>query len=288
MRGLSSLTKVPGPHDMVAFGGYEFQRRPVALARRVARGEMDPDVLIAAFGGLEIDIAIRNPSVRELRYGALTLGVYGLAPTVTARARTTDLASHEYGATSILRCLQAGARLLPHIPSYAALPARANDDGRVIGELSALNPDAALLHVPYADPESGYAWGYGLGTDLIVAAACREVLVSYDIAVTSPPSMAGAFVVPPNMITGLAHQPLGAFPSGSYPLYPPYAPFYEYYFDLEPHSARATELIVNADDRSFLRRFFESEDLDLFLAQESGIAAEVRQQRKALAEWIQT
>lgn len=288
MQDLSSFAQEGGIHRSVAFGGYEFQRRPVALARRVARGQLDPEALIAAFGGIETDIAVRNPSVQELSYGTLTLGVYGLAPAATARVTAGQVRTHEYGATSILRSLQAGARELHHMPSYAVPPSARNHDGRIIGNLAALRPKLGLLHVPYADPVTGYAWGYGIGPDLLLAAACEQVVVSYDIAVATPPMVPGAFVIPPNMVAGLIHQPLGAFPSGAYPLYPPYAPFYETYFRAESHRTSRTSPVVEADDRSFLKRFLQLDDLRLLLPATNNVAVEIRKHRKDLSAWIQT
>lgn len=280
---------------MLSMGGYLTSRRPISLARQSVREQHAFTDILATVGCLEADIALGIPSIRRVTIGLLTLGVWGLAPTLRSRVESGDVEPIEWGATTCLRSLQAGARqeyvargrFRP--PFYGApLDEAGLASTQSLREVKATRPDVAHIHVPYADPETGYAWGYGVGYDMILASAARRIVVSYDVATKSPPNLPNRFVIPRNLRAELVHRPFGAFPTGCFPLYGPCAPFYPHYlrrFSERPDAWAGSD-ICGQEDREFIHAVASAEDLDVTIGFGAAPVAEVSNHRKELMSWL--
>jgi hypothetical protein len=164
-----------------------------------------------------------------------------------------------------------------------ALPSRNGVPG--LAAVSALRPDVGLLHVPYADPATRTAWGYGVGPDLMLAAACRRLHVSYDVATSAPPPLPNRFAVPPHLIHRLEHRPLGAFPSACWPLYGPYAPFYAEYAERARQEDAPVPSAIAEADLEFVRRALRH-DAGAILGFDGPPASAVHDHRRELERWL--
>ncbi|MGH8883137.1 MAG: hypothetical protein ACRD0P_38305, partial [Stackebrandtia sp.] len=204
--------------------GYQLNRRPVGLILR-SRQEWPWTSAYTVFGSIESDLAATVDRLRHMTYASVSLGPFGLAPTVRRRAERGDLSVSPVGGSAIIAglCRQAGRGAMAGRPldPMDGPPLSARGDAVPARQVGG----TVLLHVPFANPDTGYAWGYGPGLDHLFASAARKLVVSYDVAVAIPPALPNSFVIPPDGITELVHLPYGAFPSSSWPLYRTAAPF---------------------------------------------------------------
>lgn len=280
---------------MLTLGGYLTSRRPISLVREAVRNREPFEELMVPVGCLETDLALGLRSLKRYTIGLISLGVWGLAPTARHRIETGDVEAVEWGVTSVLRSLQAGGRLEPSARGRFRPPtfgSPIDGDGLpttpVYREIPARRPDVAYLHVPYADPVRGVAWGYGLGVDMIIGAAARSLVISYEIATAAPPDLPNRFVIPRHLIGDLRHRPFGAFPTACYPLYGPCAPFYPRYFDLFDARADAwrDDDLCGDDDRAWVERFVRDDDLDRTIDFAEAPTAEIAGHRRELLQWL--
>lgn len=280
---------------MLTLGGYLTSRRPISLVREAVRDALPIDELMVPVGCVETDLALGLRSLRRCTIGLISLGVWGLAPTARHRIEAGEVDAVEWGVTSVLRSFQAGGRLEPSIRGRFRPPVFGHpldDDGLpttpVYRELPGRRPDVAFLHVPYADPVRGIAWGYGLGVDLIIGAAARSLVISYEVAVESPPNLPNRFVVPRHLVGELRHRPFGAFPTACYPLYGPCAPFYPRYLRLfeERGDAWRDDTLCGDDDRNWVSRFTEGDDLHRTIGFAAAPSEEVATHRRELMQWL--
>jgi glutaconate CoA-transferase subunit A len=202
----------------LGLAGYQLARRPVGLVLKTkSEGRWEWDSAFTVFGSVETDMAVSIPNLRSLTYASVSLGIFGLAPTVRRRAETGSLTVFPRGANDLVYALAREA-------------ARSEQDDRtsVNGQdvlTQRLRLDAVFMHLPFANPKTGYAWGYAPGLDFLFASVAERLVISYDVAVESPPLLPNLFVMPPDAIASLIHMPFGAFPTSCWPLYGMSAPF---------------------------------------------------------------
>lgn len=291
------MTESAGKTTMysVGLGGYLSSRRPVSLVRSAVRSGEQINIIIVPFGSIETELVLGVSTVQKLVYGVISLGVFGLAPLVRQKVEAGLVETVEYGATSLLRALQAGARQQPYALSRTHPPFLGpflDEDGlprqEQVSQIPSWRPTVAYIHVPYADPQQRRAWVYGIGPDLIMAAAARKTHVTFDVAVEQPPRLPNIFTLPPHLITSLENRPFGAFPTHCYPLYGAYPPFYADYIDTfhGMSGEQWREQFISPSDEQFIRSAVEKQDRERLMNFGPAPDRHIAMHREELLTWL--
>jgi len=220
------LAAAVAPGALVACGGGELQRKPMASIRAlVALGTRDLRVA-AMLGSADVETLLGSGSVVEVHSAGVALE--GLAPRWREARQTGTPTVFEWSEGAFVAALQAAALGLDSMPWPSGLGTdlpglnpwlrEATDPhtGRPVLAVRALVPDLALIHVPAVD-EEGNAYVEGdLVVDGLLARAARRVVVTYERLVETEPERVAISRL---WIDHVVEAPGGARPTGCAPDY---------------------------------------------------------------------
>jgi glutaconate CoA-transferase subunit A len=175
---------------LVAFGGGELRRKPVAAARELVA--LGPRALRVAtlLGSAEVEVLLAGGGVAEVHSAGVML--LGLAPRWREARQTGSPLVVEWSEGTFLAALQAAALGVESLlwPSGAAtdLPAvnpwlkEVADpwSGSAVLAVRALVPDVAIIHAHGVDEEGNVYVEDDLVGDELLARAARRVVVTYE------------------------------------------------------------------------------------------------------------
>jgi glutaconate CoA-transferase subunit A len=211
---------------LVACGGGELQRKPMASVRALAELGV-PDLRVATMlGSADVEALLGAGAVAEVHSAGVALE--GLAPRWREARQSGAPTVVEWSEGTFAAALQAAVLGLDSIPWPAGLgtdlPAvnpwlKETTDphtGRPVLAVRALVPDVALVHVNAVD-EDGNAYVDGdLVVDALLARAARRVVVTYERVVEADP---GRAAISRLWIDDAIEAPGGALPTGCPPDY---------------------------------------------------------------------
>jgi glutaconate CoA-transferase subunit A len=185
---------------LVAFGGGELRRKPVAAARALA-GLGRRDLRVAAMlGSVEVELLLAAGCVAELHSAGVALT--GLAPRWREARQSGSPRVVEWSEGTFTAALQAAALGLDSclwptgvgtdLPAVNPWLVETTDPhtGAPVLAVRALVPDVAIIHAPGVD-EHGNAYVDGdLVADELLSRAGRRVVVTYEELVPAEPARA--------------------------------------------------------------------------------------------------
>ncbi len=211
---------------LVACGGGELQRKPMAAVRELAAlGRRDLRVA-TMLGSADVEVLLGSGAVAEVHSAGVALE--GLAPRWREARQTGSPRVLEWSEGSFVAALQAAVLGLDSLPWPAGLGTdlprvnpwlkEASDPhtGAPVLAVRALVPDVALLHVPGVDADGNAHVEDDLVADALLARAARRVIVTYERRVDADPALAAISRL---WIDDLVEAPGGARPTGCRPDY---------------------------------------------------------------------
>ncbi len=208
----------------------------MALVRALLRSAVK-DLTVVSYGGPDVGMLCAAGKVRRLVFGFVSLDLIPLDAHFRAARQAGGLEVTELDEGMLQWGLRAAAARLPFLPTRAGLGTdveRLNpeikkirspyNDGEVLLAMPALELDAALLHVNYADARGN---GQVLGPDpyfddLYCAAAKRRYVSCEQIVETAELTEQGCMhtlLLNRAMVDGVVEAPFGAHPTACAPRY---------------------------------------------------------------------
>jgi glutaconate CoA-transferase subunit A len=211
---------------LVAFGGGELRRKPVAAARALAGlGRRDLRV-VALLGSVEVEVLLGSGCVAEVHSAGVALA--GLAPRWREARQTGSPRAVEWSEGTLAAALQAAALgvdsfLWPSgigtdLPAVNPWLKETTDPhtGAPVIAVRALVPDVAIIHAPGADDEQNVYIDEDLVADELLARAALRVIVTYERLVQCEP---GRAAISRLFVDDVVAAPGGAAPTACPPLY---------------------------------------------------------------------
>jgi glutaconate CoA-transferase subunit A len=222
------LSGAVAPGALVACGGGELQRKPMASIRALVELGTGDLRIAAMLGSADVEMLLGSGSVVEVHSAGVALE--GLAPRWREARQTGTPTVLEWSEGTFAAALQAAALGLDSMPWPSGLGTdlptvnpwlkEATDPhtgGRVLA-VRALVPDVALIHVPAVDEDGNAYVDDDLVVDGLLALAARHVVVTYERLVESEP---GRAAISRLWIDDVVEAPGGARPTGCAPDYAP-------------------------------------------------------------------
>lgn len=219
----------------VGIGGWGPRRKPMALVRALLRSDVK-DLTLISYGGADVGLLCAAGKVRKVIFAFVSLDFMPLEPAFRQVREQGAVEVMEVDEGMLLLGLRAGAWGLPFIPTPVGLGTdvvRNNPDIALVDSpydereyvaMPALRPDVAFIHATRADRRGvcEIASPDHYMDDLFARAAAHTV-VSCDELVDSDhfkdPQVARRVFWERCNTQAVVHQPGGAHPSSSDPLY---------------------------------------------------------------------
>jgi len=214
--------------DVLALGGMNLYRRPVAFVRELLKTDVRDLTLLCFTASYESDLLIGAGKVRDIRTCYCGLEAFGLAPMFTARAARGDLRVIEESENSLafgLRATLAGVGFMPSQGWIGTDMLKVRPDVKVIDDpytgkpvvaFPAVTCDVAVIHAPVADRFGNARLKGNLAVDQELSLIADRVIVTAEEIVeemTAPVEVGGMAV------TAVVPAPRGAWPTSCYPNY---------------------------------------------------------------------
>lgn len=250
----------------VGIGGWGPRRKPMALVRALLRSDVR-DLTIVAYGGADVGLLCASEKVKRVVFAFVSLDFMPLEPAFRRAREQGAIEVTEIDEGMLLLGLRAAAWGCPFIPTAIGLGTDVirnaphiqvvdspYDDKEWVA-MPALNLDVALVHATRADASGvcEIASPDHYMDDWFVRAAAHSI-VSVDEVVESDyfqnPEVARKVFWERNCTQFVVHQPGGAHPSSSDPLYG---------FDVA-HFKRYAELIGEGGYEAWAGAFLGSDE----------------------------
>lgn len=179
------------PGGIVGLGGMMLYRRPVAFCRAVKASGLSELTVVTFSAAVETELLVGGGTVDTLRTCYAGLEMFGPAPAVRAAVGSGEVRLVDETELTLAAGLQAAALGLPWLPSAEGVLdtdyVRVRDDlvefddaisGRRLLALPAIELDACVLHVPFADPAGNAVFSSSPTLDREMACASDIVIVT--------------------------------------------------------------------------------------------------------------
>ncbi len=219
----------------VGIGGWGPRRQPMALVRELLRTDVK-DLTVIAYGGADVGLLCAAGKVRKVIFAFVSLDFMPLEPAFRKARESGSVDVLEIDEGMMLLGLRAAAWGCPFIPTRIGLGTDLLSNAPEIAlvdspydekewvAMPALKPDVALIHATRADSrgvceiESPDHY-----MDDWFARAAKHTIVSVDEVIETShfadPTVARRVFWERNCTQAVVHQPGGAHPSSSDPLY---------------------------------------------------------------------
>jgi glutaconate CoA-transferase subunit A len=225
---LAESVKLVKSGDILALGGMNLYRRPVAFVRELLKTEVRDLTLLNFTSSYETDLLIGAGRVQTLRTCYCGLESFGLAPMFTAKAASGALNLIEETESSLafgLRATLAGVGFMPGQGWIGTDMLKVRPDVKVIDDpytgqpvvaFPAQRVDVAVVHAPLADRFGNARLMGNLAIDQEISLAATTVIITAEEVVDeldAPIDLTGLST------TAVVHTPRGAWPTSCYPHY---------------------------------------------------------------------
>jgi glutaconate CoA-transferase subunit A len=216
----------------VAFGGGGLQRKPMGLARALARRDATDLRLVCFLAGPEADLLIGLKKVASVHFAFFGFDGLGLAPNFRRARQSGDLTATEGSEGMFLASVEAGARGVPFHPCHSGLagdivalpgsPYRRFTcpvTGRDLVAAPAVNPEVFFLHVNMADRHGNLVISGDPFLDALLARASGSVFATAERIVDELPRDLTQHdtVISRVWVSGVCWAPGGTGFTGCYP-----------------------------------------------------------------------
>lgn len=222
----------------IGFGGWATRRKPMALARAIARSNLKDLTVVAGFGGPEVGLLAAAGKIKKLVFAFCTLDHIPLDPHFRAGRQAGAFEVFELDEGMFHWGLRAAAMNLPFLPSRAGVGTdilrqsafefktvkSPYEDGEELVAMPAIHVDVALIHAHRSD-ERGNILTLSddpLFDELLVRASKRTFVSVEKLVSTAELDMRknGRYnLVDRCFINGVAEVPFGAHPTSANPDY---------------------------------------------------------------------
>jgi glutaconate CoA-transferase subunit A len=213
----------------IGMGGWATRRKPMALARAIARSSLT-DLTVVAYGGPEIGLLAATGKLKKLIFGFVSMDHFPLEPHFRAARQAGTLDVLELDEGLVHWGLRAAAMRMPFLPSRIGIGTSIveqpglkmvrspYDDGEQFLAMPALKLDAALVHVNRADKAGNCTI---LATDpffdeLMARAADKVIIQAERIVETEELGFPEQLRFQPferSVVTQVVEAPFGAHPT---------------------------------------------------------------------------
>lgn len=213
----------------IGMGGWATRRKPMALARAIARSSLT-DLTVVAYGGPEIGLLAATGKLKKLIFGFVSMDHFPLEPHFRAARQAGTLEVLELDEGLVHWGLRAAAMRMPFLPSRIGVGTAIveqpglkmvrspYDDGEQFLAMPALKLDAALIHVNRADKLGNCTI---LATDpffdeLMARAADKVIVQTEQIVETEALGFPEQLRFQPferSVVSQVVHAPYGAHPT---------------------------------------------------------------------------
>ena len=195
------LAEAVPPGALVACGGGELQRKPMAALRELVALGLGDLRVATMLGSADVELLLGSGAVTEVHSAGVALE--GLAPRWREARQTGAPTVVEWSEGTFAAALQAATLGLDSMPWPAGLGTdlptinpwlkEATDPhtGRAVLAVRALVPDVALIHVNGIDAEGNAYVDGDLVADELLVRASKRVVLTYERVVESDPGRAG-------------------------------------------------------------------------------------------------
>jgi glutaconate CoA-transferase, subunit A len=213
---------------LVACGGGELQRKPMAAVRELARLGRRGLRVATMLGSADVEVLLASGTVAEVHSAGVALE--GLAPRWREARQSGAPSVIEWAEGSFVAAVQAAAlgldsmlwpaglgTDLPSVNPWLKETADPHTGAPVLA-VRALVPDVALIHVPVVDADGNAHVEDDLVVDGLLARAARRVIVTYERRADADPALSAISRI---WIDNVVESPGGARPTGCAPNYGP-------------------------------------------------------------------
>lgn len=214
----------------IGIGGWATRRKPMALARAIARSDLK-DLTVVAYGGPEIGLLAATGKLKKVIFGFVSMDHFPLEPHFRAARQAGQLEVLELDEGLVHLGLRAAAMRMPFLPSRIGIGTSIvdqpglkmikspYDDGETFLAMPALKLDAALIHVNRSDKLGNCTIN---ATDpffdeLMARAADQVILQAEQIVETDELGFPGSLRYQPferSIVSAVVEQKFGAHPTG--------------------------------------------------------------------------
>ncbi len=218
----------------IGIGGWGPRRKPMGLVRELLRSDVK-DLTVVSYGGADVGLLCAAGKVRKVIFAFVSLDFMPLEPAFRAAREKGEIEVMEIDEGMLLLGLRAGAWGMPFMPTRIGLGTDVErnaglakvdspyDDFEWLA-MPAIKPDVSMIHVTRADPrgvcEIASPDHY---MDDLFARASAHTIVSADEIVGAGhfqnPQVARQVFWERCSTHAVVHQPGGAHPTSSDPLY---------------------------------------------------------------------
>ena len=220
----------------IGLGGWATRRKPMALARAIARSKVK-DLTVVAYGGPDIGVLAASRKIKKLIFSFVSMDQIPLEPHFRAARQRGDFEVLELDEGMYQLGLQAAAMRVPFLPTRIGLgtdlvkqPELSKtvvspfDDGQTLVAMPAIHLDVALVHAHRSD-ERGNLLTLSpdpLFDELLARAAKKTFVTVEKIVTTAELNMranARFNIFERALVSGVTEVPFGAHPTSADPDY---------------------------------------------------------------------
>ena len=229
---LSEAIKLITDGDMIALGGLNLYRRPIAAVCEIIKNQINNLSLLTLTGGFETDILIGAGCVKTIHSCYVGFESFGLAPNFTEKGTSGDINIIEETEATITFGLRATLARVGFFPSRSLIGTdtlKVRKDIKTIccpysqeiyPAIPAIKPDVAIIHTQLSDVD-GYACLEGeLSIDKEICLSADTVIITTEKIVKQEEIEARGADIIGLPVTAVVEVPYGAYPTSCYPYYP--------------------------------------------------------------------
>jgi len=268
-----AITQFVEDGDLVGIGGLSFWRKAISGIREIIRQKKKDLGIVTFVGGMDVDLLAGAGCINRVQASFVGMELFGLAPRYRTAVETGKLKVIEETEASIALGLKAIYLKLPFMPLKGVLDTdilKIRNDIKEFNDplknerlvaVPPIQPDVAIIHVPYADEKGngnipGTVW---MDDDLAKTAkktiiTCEKIVETEDII-----HLPGKGQIPMQKVDAVVKVPFGAHPTSCYPLY-----------SFDPIHIKE---YIKMDYNEYIQNFIKIEDQGEYLEKIGGIKA---------------
>lgn len=229
---LSEAAALVHDGDIVAIGGNLSAREPMGMIRELIRQGKRNLHTVGGAHGVDIDLMCAGGVVGTVQNSFVGFEAdFGLAPNFRRMAEAGTIQVRETDCIAIMAQLRASQFGVPFMPTPVAdgtqVLERSTEfhqmtcpfTGEKVNLLSAMRPNAAIIHAHRADDQGNVKLYPPYFADLLFVEASEKVIVTVEEIMTREEMKGIGSNIPYYEITAIVELPLGAHPTSCYPDY---------------------------------------------------------------------
>jgi glutaconate CoA-transferase, subunit A len=252
-RALDDLAALVKDGAIVAVGGGLSSREPMALLRAILRRGTRGLTVVGSAHGIDIDLLTAGGAISRSSESYVGFEQdFGMAPNYRRALESGAVKTDDSCCYTLVQQLRAAIQGLPFMPmrsvrgtDFLSLHAEYKQmicpfTGEELLLVPAIEPDVALIHAQYGDPQGNLLIQGPPVADVLFAKASRAVLATVEELVpTEQLNELRGVRIPYFYVTAVSEVPLGAHPTACYPFYAYDRPHTALYYEAARKGAEA-------------------------------------------------